>query len=231
MFNIVEKRHWYFLLSALIIIPGLVVMIYSIATHGAPFKLSIDFTGGALQELRAERAVAALKRLAAPQAQVRRGGEVVSVPAAELVPGDLVLLQAGDLVPADLRLLECAELECDESTLTGEAQPVAKQAEALDQPELALGDRTNLAFGAEWRGAPVAAFVRVDKSPIQLRSLENPDHALHVLDLATRALAGVDQPPGALVDGAVSTQQRAPPRQGGPDRPRRGHCPPRCEAR
>jgi preprotein translocase subunit SecF len=51
MFNIVEKRHWYFLLSALIIIPGVIAMVYSIATYGAPFKLGIDFTGGTLLEL------------------------------------------------------------------------------------------------------------------------------------------------------------------------------------
>jgi preprotein translocase subunit SecF len=57
MFNIVEKRHWYFLLSALIIIPGLVTMIYSIAAFGAPVKLGIDFTGGALLELRFDQAV------------------------------------------------------------------------------------------------------------------------------------------------------------------------------
>jgi preprotein translocase subunit SecF len=57
MFNIVEKRHWYFVLSALIIIPGLVAMIYSIITFGAPVKLSIDFTGGTLLELRIEETV------------------------------------------------------------------------------------------------------------------------------------------------------------------------------
>jgi preprotein translocase subunit SecF len=57
MFNIVEKRHWYFLLSALIIIPGVVAMLYSIATFGAPFKLSIDFTGGTLLELRFDQPV------------------------------------------------------------------------------------------------------------------------------------------------------------------------------
>ncbi|MFN2169558.1 MAG: protein translocase subunit SecF, partial [Anaerolineae bacterium] len=57
MFNIVEKRHWFFLLSALIIIPGLVTMIYSIVTFGSPVKLGIDFTGGALLELRFEQAV------------------------------------------------------------------------------------------------------------------------------------------------------------------------------
>ncbi len=57
MFNIVEKRHWYFLFSALIIIPGLVVMIYSIAMFGSPVKLGIDFTGGALLELRFDQDV------------------------------------------------------------------------------------------------------------------------------------------------------------------------------
>lgn len=57
MFNIVEKRQWYFLVSALIIIPGLVAMIYSFATHGAPMRLGIDFTGGTMLELRFQQPV------------------------------------------------------------------------------------------------------------------------------------------------------------------------------
>ncbi len=101
---------------------------------------------GAVQEFRAERAVAALRQMAAPDAQALRDGQVVTLEAAELVPGDVVLLEAGNIVPADLRLLEVEELQTDESTLTGESQPVNKQQTRLSEPDLVIGDRVNLAF-------------------------------------------------------------------------------------
>ncbi len=101
---------------------------------------------GATQEARAQRAMAALRRLAATVASVRRDGALQRLPAQELVPGDLVLLEAGDLVPADLRLLEGAELQTDESVLTGESHAVAKSVARLEQTDLALGDRRNLGF-------------------------------------------------------------------------------------
>jgi Ca2+-transporting ATPase len=101
---------------------------------------------GATQEFRAQRAVAALRRMAAPEARVRRDGELRTLPARDLVPGDQVLLEAGSIVPADLRLLDAIELQIDESALTGESQAVAKTEAALDTADLALGDRRNLAF-------------------------------------------------------------------------------------
>ena len=101
---------------------------------------------GTVQEFRAERAVAALKAMAAPEARVLRGGQTVTVGSTGLVPGDVVLLEAGDVVPADLRLLEVEELQADESALTGESHPVDKQIEVLQAAELPLGDRSNLAF-------------------------------------------------------------------------------------
>ncbi|MFK4084902.1 cation-translocating P-type ATPase [Kribbella sp. NPDC020789] len=82
---------------------------------------------GVVQELRAEQALTALHRLAAPQASVRRSGRRMVIAAAEVVPGDLVLLDAGDIVPADLRLLEAIRLQADESALTGESVPVEKE--------------------------------------------------------------------------------------------------------
>jgi Ca2+-transporting ATPase len=101
---------------------------------------------GAVQEFRAERAVAALRQMAAPEAQVLRDGRTVTLPAAELVPGDIVLLEAGNIVPADLRLLEEEELQADESALTGESHTVEKQTASLDIAELPLGDRNNMIF-------------------------------------------------------------------------------------
>jgi Ca2+-transporting ATPase len=101
---------------------------------------------GAVQEFRAERAVAALRQMSAPQAAVRREGRQLTLDAATLVPGDLVLLESGNRVPADLRLLETVDLQTDESALTGESQAVEKSIDPLDVPDVALGDRRNLAF-------------------------------------------------------------------------------------
>ena len=84
---------------------------------------------GVIQERRAEKALAALRKLAAPEAHVIRDGSRKTIPASELVPGDLVLLEAGNFVPADIRLLEAINLRIDESALTGESVAVQKDAE------------------------------------------------------------------------------------------------------
>lgn len=101
---------------------------------------------GFVQEYRAERSLAALKQLSAPTAAVRRGGSVVQVPAADLVPGDIVLLEAGDRVPADARLLQAFCLEADEAALTGESIPVRKDAAWAGAPGTPLGDRRNMVY-------------------------------------------------------------------------------------
>ncbi|MEZ5608480.1 MAG: cation-translocating P-type ATPase [Burkholderiaceae bacterium] len=101
---------------------------------------------GFTQARRADQAIAALRQLAAAQAQVLRGGQPLTVPAAALVSGDIVLLEAGNQVPADLRLLQAAQLKVDESTLTGESVTVEKRTSALTGAGLALGDRVNLGF-------------------------------------------------------------------------------------
>ena len=102
---------------------------------------------GFVQAWRADQAMAALRQLAAAHATVLRSGAVQVVPATALVPGDIVLLEAGNQIPADLRLIEIAQLQVDESALTGESVTVAKQTEALAAEDVgALGDRTNMAF-------------------------------------------------------------------------------------
>jgi len=101
---------------------------------------------GFVQEYRAERAMAALKQMAAPMASVIRDGKVQRIPAPELVPGDIVKLEAGNIVPADLRLLELASLKVNESALTGESQAVEKREVQFEAADLPLGDRLNLAY-------------------------------------------------------------------------------------
>jgi len=103
---------------------------------------------GFTQEYRAERAMAALKRLSAPRVRVRREGHVREVSARELVPGDVVLLEAGNLVPADGRLLEGANLRIQESALTGESESVEKDAAALEEEDTPLGERTNMVYSS-----------------------------------------------------------------------------------
>lgn len=101
---------------------------------------------GFVQEYRAERALEALKRMAAPLARVVRDGEVRSIPAEELVPGDVIRLEMGDLVPADARLLEDHLLQADEASLTGESVPVKKDADIVLPEASSLGDRRNMVY-------------------------------------------------------------------------------------
>jgi P-type Ca2+ transporter type 2C len=101
---------------------------------------------GFIQEYRAERAMAALKKLAAANARVLRNGAVSDIRAAALVPGDIVLLEAGNLVPADLRLLECTALKVEEAALTGESVSVEKNTAILSDVEAPVADRSNMVY-------------------------------------------------------------------------------------
>ncbi len=115
---------------------------------------------GFVQEYRAERAIEALREMAAPTATVFRAGKEQSVPARELVPGDLMVLHAGDKVPADGRLTEAVSLRVEESALTGESLPIEKQTAVLAEAQLPVGDRTNMIYAgtaiASGRGHAVA---------------------------------------------------------------------------
>ena len=101
---------------------------------------------GFSQEYQAEKAMAALKKLAMPTVKVQRSGQIKEISARELVVGDLVLLETGDLVPADCRLLESVNLRIQEASLTGESEPVEKNIGALEKEDLPLGDRRNMAY-------------------------------------------------------------------------------------
>jgi Ca2+-transporting ATPase len=101
---------------------------------------------GVVQESRAEQALTALKKMAAPEAEVLRDGHRLKIPGRELVPGDVVRLEAGNFVPADVRLFESVNLKIDESSLTGESVAVEKQATTVLVPDAPVGDRNNTAF-------------------------------------------------------------------------------------
>ncbi len=101
---------------------------------------------GTVQESKAEAALDALQEMAAPTAQVMRGGVLQEIAATELVVGDLVLIEAGNSIPADLRLVETAALKIEESALTGESVPVEKSTSPLGEDNVPIGDQTNMAF-------------------------------------------------------------------------------------
>lgn len=108
---------------------------------------------GFYQEFHAEKSIATLKKMTAPQAKVRREEKVTSIPSSGIVSGDILALEAGDLVAADARLMKATLLTCIESALTGESEAVTKQSGTLAQGDIPLGDRENMVF----MGTSVAA--------------------------------------------------------------------------
>ncbi|MCX7098338.1 MAG: calcium-translocating P-type ATPase, PMCA-type [Methylococcales bacterium] len=101
---------------------------------------------GFYQEFQAEKSLSALKKMLTAKATVKRGNTTTEVPAEQLVPGDIVILEAGNKIPADGRIIIAHALEVDESSLTGESLPVAKQAEALTNKAAPLAERSNMLY-------------------------------------------------------------------------------------
>ncbi|MBK5196205.1 MAG: HAD-IC family P-type ATPase, partial [Proteiniphilum sp.] len=108
--------------------------------------LIINAIIGTMQEMKAQSSLEALNRMSSPHTKVLRGGQVAEVVSTEIVPGDIVILDTGDIIPADLRLIDAVNLKIQESALTGESVPVEKTAGLLQEKEVALGDRDNMAF-------------------------------------------------------------------------------------
>jgi Ca2+-transporting ATPase len=162
---------------------------------------------GFIQEYRAERAIDALREMAAPTATVLRDGQENETPARELVPGDVVLLTAGDRVPGDLRLFESINLKIEEAALTGESVAVDKHTEPLAEADLPVGDRKNMAYAGtaatygRGRGIVVATgratefgkiaqmieTIETGKTPLQ----ENLDRVGHSLARATFVVVAI----------------------------------------
>lgn len=101
---------------------------------------------GFFQEFRADKSLAALRKMATLTSKVIRNGELQTLPSEKIVPGDLVLIEAGDRIPADGRIIQSIELSTQEAALTGESMPIHKIADPLEKPDLSVGDKKNMGF-------------------------------------------------------------------------------------
>ena len=106
----------------------------------------INAVVGFIQEYRAEKAMEALKNMAANHARILREGKTIDLPASDIVPGDVIVLEAGNVIPADVRFFETHQIKVDESALTGESNNVEKNPEELPEGNYALGDQTNMGY-------------------------------------------------------------------------------------
>ncbi len=103
---------------------------------------------GVTQESKAEKSLEALQKLTDHASKVIRNGEIIVIPARELVPGDIVVLDTGDYIPADLRIIEAVNLKAQEASLTGESVPVEKNIKKIEAEEIGIGDRVNMLFSS-----------------------------------------------------------------------------------
>lgn len=104
---------------------------------------------GLIQETKAEKSIEALKKLSSPVAKVKRNGLIQTINGENVLPGDIVILEAGNYVPADMRLINAVNLKVEEASLTGENEPVLKNADkVITNKKVALGDMCNMAFGS-----------------------------------------------------------------------------------
>src|SRR5665648_28669 len=134
--------------------------------------LILNATLGVVQEYKAERSLAALKKMTTPNALVIRDGKQARIEATQLVPGDIVLLESGDHIPADLRLSMVTNLKIQEAVLTGESVPVEKTDEIIDKDNISTGDQDNMAFmgtaviSGRGRGIVVATGMKTEMGQI-----------------------------------------------------------------
>ncbi len=177
-----------FLIIILLIAVALSAILGEVADAILIFVIVFFAAGlGFMQEYRAERAMEALKKMAAPAVSVLRDSKETEIPARELVPGDIILLRTGDRIPADARLIEAVNLKADEAPLTGESVPVEKMSQCLEG-EVNVGDRKNMIFmgtaavygrgtaivtatGMSTEFGKIAAMlqeVQVEKTPLQI---------------------------------------------------------------
>ena len=102
---------------------------------------------GLIQEVKAEKSIEALKKMTSPTAKVKRDGKIQIINGEDIVPGDIIILEAGNYIPADVRLANTYNFKVEESSLTGETEPVLKdENEILNSKKMSLGDITNMAF-------------------------------------------------------------------------------------
>ena len=107
----------------------------------------INAVVGVVQESKAEKALEALQQMTTPKSAVRRNGEVIEINSEDLVPGDIIIIDAGRFIPADIRLTESANLQIEESALTGESVPSEKNADFITEDiKIPVGDKENMAF-------------------------------------------------------------------------------------
>lgn len=162
---------------------------------------------GFFQEYRAEKSLAALRKMATPFSKVIRDGELQTLPSEKIVPGDLILIEAGDRIPADGRIIQSIELSTQEAALTGESMPIHKIAELLEKPNLQVGDKKNMGFlgtvavsgkgyiivtetGLQTELGKIASLLqggREEQTPLQIR-LEELGHRLVWICLGVVAL-------------------------------------------